>query len=225
MSATGIILSAGIVLLLSAPVVALLPLFTPLASGCPCPEGLGYRTPFGGSGIVIGGVGVAMISLGSFQRRKKGPSEQVAGSPNEKIVNVVMAVVGVALLVFSAVISSIEFRGPGWVILPYGGEGFYLEALGIGMLLFAGFVSVTKRRMNSLFLAVGIILCGMAILFSLISYSEFLLRCSPDVGCSAELATSTVVDTLNWGYILAVGAFLLGVGLTSLWVRKLCHET
>ena len=143
MKVSGIILLAGIVFLLSGPLVALTPVFTPPPNGCPCPEGLNYSTPFGATGVSFGAVGMALILYCSVQRRRT-LGTQGKGSHGENEVAIV-AVFGVVLLVLSSILSGIVLRGPGWVIAPYGAQGLYLGTLGIGTLLFAGFASITKE--------------------------------------------------------------------------------
>jgi len=91
--------------------------------------------------------------------------------------------------------------------------------LGVGILLFSGLVITTRSSVGSLFLSVGGVLSGLSLLFISLSSSDFSLRCPPDVGCSPILAASTVSDMVEFGYVLAVGAFLLGLGL-SVSLRK-----
>ncbi len=211
----------GIALLLAAPLVALTPLFIPPPNGCPCPQGLDVSTPFGNAGITVGGAGSALIVYGTVRQRGRIPMERRATSNGHSEV-IVVAVLGVTLLILSMLLSQIDLTGPGWSILLYGAQALYLGMLGIGMLLFAGFALITRRRLGSLFLSSGILLCGISLLFTYTLNSDFSTRCFPEVGCSPALAASTVSEMIDLGYLLAVGAFLLALGLsTSLSDRRI----
>ena len=214
MKASGVSLLAGIVLLLSGPLVALTPLFTPPSNGCPCPEGLDVSTPFGDAGVIVGVAGFGLVIYGALQQRREGPRAQTTAPHGDDVVGFA-GVSGVVLLVLSFVLSGIDLTGPGWSILLYQGQGLYLGILGIGMLLFAVFASMTRKRGTALFLAAGVILCGISLLLSFTLRSEFELRCLPDIECSPLLATSTVSEMVYLGYVLAAGTFLIALGLSS----------
>lgn len=81
--------------------------------------------------------------------------------------------------------------------------------------MFAGFAVMTRKGLSALFLAVGVVLCGISLLFSYSLSSDFSTWCFPDVGCSPPLATSTVSEMTNLGYLLAAGAFILALGLAT----------
>ena len=221
MKASRAILPVGIAILLLAPLVALMPVFTPPPDGCPCPQGLDVTTPFVGVAIVVGILGVLLIAYGGVKRLLPGLAD--ARPPNNKA-TVATAVSGFTVLVAGLILSEVDLTGPGWSIVLYSAQGFYLEALGVGILLFAGLVVASGSGVGSLFLSVGGILSGLSLLLISLSSSDFSLRCSPDVGCSPILAASTVSDMVEFGYALAVGAFLLGLGL-SVSLRKRIRAT
>lgn len=212
------ILPVGVVLLLVAPLVALTPVFTPPSGGCPCPQFPDVSTPFRDVAVAVGIVGVLMIVYGGVKQRALSLS---SSRPMSNRATMATAVSGFSVLVAGVILSQIDLTGPGWSIVLYSAQGFYLEALGFGILLFAGLVATTRSRVGSLFLSVGGVLSGLSLLFISLSSSDFALRCSPDVGCSPTLAASTVTDMTTYGYVLAAGAFLLGLGLSvSLSNRK-----
>lgn len=207
-------LRAGIALLFTGPLVALTPVFTPPPNGCPpCPGFPSVSTPFVNLGIIVGAMGAALAIYGGIQERtialKEGPAMQ-RGSETIGI-----ALVGIALLVASAALSGIDLTGPGWSIVLYQEQGFYLGTLGGGTLFFVGFASLSKRRLSALFTSVGVVLCAISLLFSYTLSSDFATRCFPDVGCSPILANSTVTDMIDLGYLLAVGAFFVALGLSA----------
>jgi hypothetical protein len=219
MRASDAILPIGVVLLLSAPLIALTPIFTPPPNGCPCPGGLNVTTPFRDAGIVVGAIGVGVVLYGAVQRRR--PLGDNEGTNQHKgTENAIVGGFGVGLLVVSGILSQVDLSGPGWQILLYQGQALYLETLGIGVLLFAGFASITRRRASGVLLAAGIVLCGVSLLFSSLLYSDFLPRCSPEAGCSSTLAISIASAMLDFGYLLAIGAFLLALGISSFLSRR-----
>ena len=221
MKASEAILPVGVALVLLAPLVALTPVFTPPPGGCPCPQGLNVTTPFADVAIVAGMLGALLIVYCTARRLL--PSLVYARPSNNKA-TVATAVSGFAVLVTGLVLSEIDLTGPGWSIVLYSAQGFYLEALGVCILLFAGLVATTRSSVGSLFLSVGGVLSGLSLLLIFLSSSDFSLRCSPDVGCSPILAASTVSDMVEFGYVLAFGAFLLGLGL-SISFRKRMKAT
>jgi len=209
----------GIAMLLAGPLVAFTPVFTPPPNGCPpCPDFPNVTTPFTSSGIGVMIVGVALVIYGGAKRMKGdlGIEETYPRLRNE---TAAIALMGVLLLVLASTLSGIDLRGPGWSIVLYEGQGLYLGTLGVGMLLFAGFAALSMRRSSALFMTVGIILCGISLLFSYTLSSDFATRCFPEVGCSPVLANSTVSEMIQLGYLLAVGAFFLALGLST-WVIK-----
>jgi hypothetical protein len=218
LKASEAILPVGIAILLMAPLVALMPVFTPPPNGCPCPQGLDVTTPFADVAIVVGILGVLLIVYGGTKRFLSGLTYE--RPPNNKGTTAT-AVSGFAVLVAGLILSEIDLTGPGWSIVLYSAQGFYLEALGVGILLFAGLVVTTRSGVGSLFLSMGGILSGLSLLLIFLSSSDFSLRCSPDVGCSPILAASTVSDMITFGYVLAVGAFLLGLGLSVLFRKRM----
>lgn len=217
MKASEAILPVGIVLLLLAPLVALMPVFTPPPNGCPCPQGLDVTTPFADVAVVVGILGVLLIVYGVAKRLLR--SFAYARPSNNKA-TVATTVSGFTVLVAGLVLSEIDLTGPGWSIVLYSAQGFYLEVLGVGILLFAGLVVTTRSGVGSLFLSVGGVLSGLSLLLISLSSSDFSLRCSTDFGCSPILAASTVSDMITFGYVLAVGAFLLGLGLSVLFRKR-----
>jgi hypothetical protein len=210
MKTSGAILPIGIVLLLSAPVIALTPLFTPPPNGCPCPQGLDVTTPFTNVAVAVGIVGTVLIAYTGVRQRST--IIPTSGPMNNRM-RITAAFSGIVVLIAGMILSQIDLIGPGWSILPYSAQGFYLQTLGLGVLFFAGFSIATRSKMGPLFLSVGIILCGLSLLFTYGLSSDFSTRCFPDVGCSPILATSTVSDMIELGYVLAIGAFLLALGL------------
>ena len=218
MNAASAILRAGIALILFAPLISLTPRFTPPPNGCPCPEGLDVSTPFGNVGVIIGAIGIALILYSGIRLRARlfGEPPTPSREPNE---NAAVAVLGIAFLIIAEILSGIDLSGPGWQVYLYGDQAFYLGTLGVGMALFGGLAFVT-RRASALSLAAGVVLCGISLLFSSLAYSDFLPRCSPDVGCSSVLARSIASEMLNLGYLLAAGAFLIALGLSSSWSHR-----
>lgn len=210
MKASEAALPAGIVLLFLAPLVALTPVFTPPPGGCPCPQGLPVTTPFADVAIVVGIFGALLAAYGGAKRLSGFPNAR----PLSSRATMATAVSGLGTLVVGYILSSFELTGPGWSIVLYEAQGFYLEALGTGVLLFAGLVVATKSEVGSLFLSAGGVLDGLSLLFTFVGSSDFLLRCSPGSGCSSTLAISTVEGMIAFGYVLAIGAFLLGLGLS-----------
>lgn len=208
---SGLILLIGIVLLLAAPVVALVPRFTPPAGGCPCPQGLQVTTPFGAVGLVIGIVGLAFASYGATQRRRGIVAE--ASIHRRDHWGEGGAVAGVVTLAASLVLSQIEFRGPGWSIVLYASQADYLGTVAVGLLLFSGFAYVTREKVSALLLAGGVLLCAMSLFLTDLLYSDFALRCAPDVGCNPILANSVVSEMIEFGFLLAAGAFILALGI------------
>jgi len=75
-------------------------------------------------------------------------------------------------------------------------------------------------KLGAVFLVVGVVLIGISLLFSSSLSSDFLTRCNPEVGCSPILAASMVSDMINLGYVLAVGTFLLGLGLAIMFISR-----
>jgi hypothetical protein len=169
--------------------------------------------PFGGVGIVFGIVGSVMVVYGGFQRRR-GIAEEQTTSPDKKSEVWSAALLVIILLIISVVLGQVDLTGPGWSIVIYGAQSLYLNTLGFGMLLFAGFGLATRNKLGAFLLAMGVLFCGISLLVSYTLSSDFSLRCSPDVGCSPVLANSTVSEMINLGYLLAVGAFLLALGLS-----------
>ncbi len=214
MEATGIVLRAGIALLLAGPLIALTPVFTPPPNGCPpCPDFPSVSTPFVNLGIIVGAAGAVLVIYGGIRDRKSALREGPATQRGRE--NAGMTLVGIALLVASVTLSAIEIRGPGWSIVLYQDQGFYLGTLGVGTMLFAGFASLSKRRLSALFTSIGVVLCGISLLFSYTLSSDFATRCFPDVGCSPVLANSTLSDMIKLGYLLAIGAFCIALGLSA----------
>jgi hypothetical protein len=211
---------AGVILLLSGPLIAITPFFTPPPNGCPCPEGFpNVSYPLEGAGIVAAIVGLALIAYGILKGRRLPKAPPVASQRD--LETPVVGLSGIGLLVLAGLLSRVNLTGPGWSILLYQGMGLYLGALGIGMLLFAGFALAAGTKAGGLFLAVGVILCGMSLLLTYTLSSDFATRCFPDVGCSPILAQSTVTEMIDLGCVLATGTFLLALGLMfSLWRRR-----
>jgi len=209
-----LVLYAGIILLLSGPLVALAPHFNPPPNGCPCPEGFpDVSYPLGSVGIALAVAALALIFYGGL--RLRGLPKAQPPVPRRDSATAFVAMSGVILFVLAGLLSEIDLTGPGWSILLYQGMRLYLGMLGIAMLLFAGFASITGTKVGSLFLAVGAVFCGISVLLTYILSSEFALRCFPDVGCSPALAASTVSEMTDLGYLLAAGTFLLALGFMS----------
>jgi len=213
----GAILLAGIVLVLSAPLIALTPVFAPPPNGCPCPGGIDVTTPFTNAGIAVGIVGVALTAFAAVKWQSFG--FRIAGEANNRTV-VAVAFAGVVLLIVAMVLSQIDLTGPGWSILLYSAQGFYLGTLGVGVLLFSGFTLATRSAIGASLLSTGIVLCGISLLFSYGLSSDFSTRCFPEVGCSPALAASTVSDMIILGYVLAIGAFSLALGLAFSFISR-----
>jgi hypothetical protein len=210
MKASGAILPIGIILLFSAPAIAMSSLFTPPPNGCPCPQGLDVTTPFTNLAVAVGIVGTVLIAYTGVRQ----PSTILPTSgPVKNRMPITAAFSGIIVLITGMILSQIDLTGPGWSIFLYGAQGFYFETLGVGVLLFAGFSISTRSKIGAPFLSVGIILCGLSLLFTYTLSSDFSTRCFPDVGCSPTLAVSTVSDMIILGYVLAIGAFLLALGL------------
>jgi len=72
---------------------------------------------------------------------------------------------------------------------------------------------IAAWKIGVLFLVIGVVLCGISILFTYTLSSDFSTRCFSDVGCSPVLANSIVSTMIRLGYLLALGAFLLGLSL------------
>lgn len=81
------------------------------------------------------------------------------------------------------------------------------------MVVVTGSKIITGRRLGALFIAIGISLGFYSLFVSSLLYDDFLPRCSPDVGCNALLAASTIAQVRDLGYQLSLGAFLFGLGL------------
>jgi hypothetical protein len=211
----------GIALVLAAPLVSITPLFTPPASGCPpCPNFPDVRTPFVNIGILVGLVGALTCAYGGLDYRgSRSPARSATRKPDSDIVGA--ALLGFAVLAIALILTGIDLTGPGWSILLYQSEGMYLGAVGIGMLFFALAAVLTREKLGAIALAAGMLICGTALLFTYALSSDFATRCFADVGCDPGLANSTVSEMIHLGYLLALGAFLLGLGLAAiLWRRK-----
>ena len=199
-------------MVLPGPLIAMTPYFTPPLNGCPCPEGFpNISYPLESAGIVVAVLGVGLVVYGGLEGRKSSGSQTITSRRGLEIS--VVGLSGLGLLGLATLVSGIGLMGPGWSIVLYQGVGLYLGTLGIGMLLFAGFASVTGTNVGGLFLAAGVILCGLSVLLTYTLSSDFATRCFPDVGCSPSLAQSTVTEMIDLGYVLAVGTFLLALGL------------
>jgi hypothetical protein len=202
----------GIVLSFLGPLIAILPSFTPPPNGCPCPEGFpNVSYPLEGPGIVVAAVGIAFIVFGGLKGRRISASPERPSARHLEIP--VVGFSGGVILILAGLLSGIDLTGPGWSILLYQGVGLYLGTLGIGMLFFAGLASATGTKAGGISLAAGLILCGFSLLFTYTLSSDFATRCFPDAGCSPVLAQSTVTEMIQLGYLLALGTFLLALGL------------
>jgi hypothetical protein len=221
LSRAGTIIRLGIAFVLVAPLVSMTPLFTPPASGCPpCPNFPDVRTPFVNIGILVGLLGALMCAYGGLDYRR---SRSLAQSATRKLDSDIVgaALLGFVVLAIALILMGTDLTGPGWSVLLYQGEGMYLGAIGIGMLFFALFAVLTREKLGAIALAAGILLCGTALLFTYGLSSDFATRCFADVGCDPGLANSTVSEMIHLGYLLALGAFVLGLGLAAaLWRRK-----
>lgn len=212
-----VLILAGAIGILLGPVVSMTPIFTPPPNGCPCPNGLDVITPFVDLGIIIAIVGVVLLSVGIvFHTKSIGEYSAETGSSQKARTTAIAAISGLALLLISGILSAIDISGPGYQIYLYSPQGFYLGVVAVGALLFAGFSLVTTRISIAMCLAVGLVLCGFSLFFMSAQYSDFLPRCSTDVGCNATLATRVASELLHFGYMLAVGTFLTGFGLSYL---------
>jgi hypothetical protein len=132
--------------------------------------------PFGALGIGLGVVGLAFIALGGAQQRKGKGTET---DPRRNYWGFATAVSGFLLLGVSMVLSRVFISGPGWGYAPYDAQALYLSAVGIGALPFAGFMFVTRRKLGALFMAVGVVLCGTALLFTYTFELRFLDEMRP----------------------------------------------
>jgi hypothetical protein len=163
--------------------------------------------------------GLALVIYGGVGRKKGTPGME-GTSPHFRNEIAAIALIGVLLLILASVLSGIDLRGPGWSIVLYQEQSLYLGILGVGMLLFAGFAVLSMRRLSGIFMAIGVTLCGISLLFSYTLSSDFATRCFPDVGCSPILANSTVSEMIQLGYLLAVGAFFLALGLSTWLINR-----
>ena len=211
------LLLAGLIGILFGPVISMMPIFTPPPNGCPCPDGLNVRTPFVDPGIIVVIVGVVLISGGVlFHSKSRNRYVAKTGSSQKARTTTIAAISGLILLLVSGILSNIDISGPGYQIYLYSAQGFYLGVVAIGALLFSGFSIATPKISIALSLAAGVVLCGLALFFTSAQYSDFLPRCSTDVGCNATLARNVASDLLDFGYMLAAGSFLAGFGSSYL---------
>ncbi|MCL4519363.1 MAG: hypothetical protein M1587_09215 [Thaumarchaeota archaeon] len=221
MKISEVILLAGLIGILFGPVISMMPIFTPPPNGCPCPDGLDVRTPFVDSGIIVAIVGVVLISGGLlFHAKSRDRYVAKTGSSQKARTTTAAAVSGLILLLVSGILSNIDISGPGYQIYLYSAQGFYLGIVAVGALLFSGFSIATPKMSIALSLAAGVVLCGLALFLISAQYSDFLPRCSTDVGCNATLARNLASDLLDFGYMLAVGSFLAGFGSSYLLTHR-----
>lgn len=208
---------SGAIGILLRPILSMTPVFTPPPNGCPCPNGLDVRTPFVDLGIIVAMIGVVLVSGGVvFHAKPRGRNVEKVRSSQKLGTTAIAAITGFIFLLVSGVLSSIDISGPGYQIYLYGAQGFYLGVVAVGAPLFAGFSIATPSMLIALSLAAGVVLCGLSLFFISAQYSDFLPRCSTDVGCNATLARSVASDLLDFGCLLAVGSFLVGIGASYL---------
>lgn len=105
MKASQAILPTGVALLLLAPLVALMPVFTPPPNGCPCPQGLDVTTPFANAAIVVGILGVLLIAYGGVKRLLPGSA---SARPSNNLATLATAVSGFSVLVAGLILSEID---------------------------------------------------------------------------------------------------------------------
>jgi len=170
--------------------------------------------PFGNVAVLVGVVGVVSIVYGGVRRNKKTVMEQMMLSVRQNNQVAMVAISGLLLFSLSVILSQVYLSGSGWGIALYDAEGFYLGVLGAGMVLLAGLTLATRNKLGALLLTVGTLAVGVSLLSIETLSSDFSFRCAVEVGCSPILAGSTVTDMIELGGLLAIGAFLLGLGLS-----------
>jgi hypothetical protein len=107
----------------------------------------------------------------------------------------------------------------------YGPPIYYGAVIGIaGLAIIVFWKKMNGEGLGALLVLGGAILSGFALFETVILNNEFSLRCFEDVGCSVAYARSSMFDAHVLGFLLAIGTFLLGYGLSFSGTREESEE-
>lgn len=207
MNPSGVSLWLGLALLLVAPVIMEMPIFTPPLGGCPCPNGLSVSTPFGLLGDIAGAAGIVLIASSTVIRRVE---KQKQLSQARKVLEVeIIAASGAVIFFISLYLMQIDISGQGYQIYLYGPQGVYLEALSLGMLLFSMFWFFIRDTFSAIFLSMGLVIIGLSLFKLDVDYYEYTLHCSSDLGCTFGGSYYYFGD----GLAIVLGVSLIALGI------------
>jgi hypothetical protein len=217
----------GVALLLGGPLIELTPFYKQLQGGCPCPNGVPITViyPFHYLGVAawIGGATIVALFVGStiIKRRRAKATTAIVGPASYAEIGIAVFS-GLALLALSGFLSQIDltgppsgppFNAPSYQVYAYGPFALYPELYGYAMILFAAFAYATRQRIASIFLSVGIVICGLS--FDLLSVAYY----------EATMHSSDFGQIHSLEYTLAAGlSFVIGGILLTVLHRRAMNE-